>query len=242
MVILDGSTIVMGGYATDDTGLLACGKAWVFENPTLIPDGWVQVAELAASDAQNGAYFGQSAAIFGREVWIGAEGHDTGAGKVYRFGEDEGGAGAWGEADQYTYSAPAANDLVGYSIAVDADHVAVGAFTLGGTGGAVLVYPGPGGGGPSAVADLPGAPGPVSARPNPFNPTTTLAFTVDTRGEVEVLVHDLRGALVARVFRGSLEAGPHEVTWRADGVPSGVYLATIRVGRTLRTTQVALVK
>ena len=242
VVILDGSTIVMGGYATDGTAGLAQGAAWVFENPTQAADGWVQVAALEASDAQSAAYFGQSAAIFGRDVWIGAEGHDLGAGKVYCFNEDEGGSGAWGENGQYVYSSPAGNDLVGYSLAVDADHLAVGAFTLGGTGGAVLIYPGPGSGGTSAVGDLPAAPVQVSAYPNPFNPATTLAFSVDRRGEVEVLIHDLRGALVARVFRGEMEAGAHEVTWRADGLPSGVYLATVRAGAAMRTTQVSLVK
>ena len=243
VVILDGQTVVMGGYATDGTAGLAQGAAWVFENPTQAADGWVQVATLEASDAQSVAYFGQSAAIFGRNVWIGAEGHDLGAGKVYRFGEDTGGAANWGEAEQYTYSSPASNDLMGYSIAVDADHLAIGAFTLGGTGGAVLVYPGPGGGGgTSSAGDTPDAPVRVSAYPNPFNPATTLAFSVDRRGEVEVLIHDLRGALVARVFRGEMEAGAHEVTWRADGLPSGVYLATVRAGAVLRTTPVSLVK
>lgn len=243
VVILDGTTIVMGGYATDGTAGLAQGAAWVFENPTQAADGWAQVAALEASDAQGGAYFGQSAAIFGRDVWIGSEGHDVGAGKTYRFSEDQGGVANWGESEQYVYSAPASNDLMGYSIAVDADHLAIGAFTLGGTGGAVLVYPGPGGGGgTSSVGDTPNAPVQVSAYPNPFNPATTLAFSVDRRGEVEVMIHDLRGALVARVFRGEMDAGAHEVTWRADGVPSGVYLATVRAGAVMRTTQVSLVK
>ena len=182
VVILDGTTIVMGGYATDGTAGLAQGAAWVFENPTLAVDGWVQVAALEASDAQGGAYFGQSAAIFGRDVWIGAEGHDVGAGKVYRFSEDQGGIANWGEAEQYTYSAPASNDLMGYSIAVDADHLAIGAFTLGGTGGAVLIYPGPA----AAAAPAPSAtprmrrcrsrPTPTpSTRPPPWPSASTAA-------------------------------------------------------------------
>jgi len=243
VVILDGSTVVMGGYAADGAGFDR-GQAWVFENPTLAVDGWVQVAALEANDPQDGAYFGQSAAIFGREVWIGCEGHDVGAGKVYRFSEDEGGPANWGGTEQYTYSAPASNDLMGYSLAVDADHLAVGAFVLSGTGGAVLIYPGPGDGAPSAVVngETPVAHLSVSAFPNPFNPSTTVAFGMDRNGEVEVLIHDLRGALVERVFRGQMDAGTHEVTWRADNVPSGVYLVTVRSGAVMKTSQVALVK
>ncbi|MFO7607762.1 MAG: hypothetical protein R6X35_01005, partial [Candidatus Krumholzibacteriia bacterium] len=97
---------------------------------------------------------------------------------------------------------------------------------------------------PSAVTDsgIPAAPVGVAAYPNPFNPATKLAFTLDHRGEVEVVVHDLRGALVARLYRGELDAGAHEVQWRAEGVPSGVYLATVRAGAARRTTPVTLVK
>ncbi|MFN2370452.1 MAG: hypothetical protein ABR506_04770, partial [Candidatus Krumholzibacteriia bacterium] len=97
---------------------------------------------------------------------------------------------------------------------------------------------------PSSVTDggTPAAPVSVAAYPNPFNPATKLAFTLDHRGEVEVLVHDLRGALVARLYRGELDAGAHELEWRAEGVPSGVYLATVRAGAARRTTPVTLVK
>lgn len=89
---------------------------------------------------------------------------------------------------------------------------------------------------------VPGALSGVSAYPNPFNPATTLGFSVDRRGEVEVIVHDLRGALVARVHQETLEAGAHAVSWRADGIPAGVYLATVRAGNASRTLPVALIK
>ncbi|MFN2370289.1 MAG: hypothetical protein ABR506_03945, partial [Candidatus Krumholzibacteriia bacterium] len=97
---------------------------------------------------------------------------------------------------------------------------------------------------PSSVTDggTPAAPVGIAAYPNPFNPATKLAFTLDHRGEVEVLVHDLRGALVARLYRGELDAGAHEVEWRAEGVPSGVYLATVRAGAARQSTPLTLVK
>lgn len=238
-VALSGSTVVMGGYSVNGAGY-GRGAAYVFENPGQVVDGWSQVAALQASDPQDFAYFGTSTAMFGRSVYVGAQGQDTSAGKAYRFDEDQGGVGVWGEADTYLSSVRASNDLFGYSLAVDADHLAVGAFVMGGDG-AVLVFPGPGGAA-SPVGDLPAAPAGVAAFPNPFNPTTNLSFTIDHRGEVEVLIHDLRGALVSRLFRGELDAGRHDLTWRADGMPSGVYLATVRAGHTLRSTAVTLVK
>lgn len=240
-VALEGATIVMGGYSANGAGI-ARGAAWVFENPTQTVDGWIQVAELLAGDGEDTAFFGDAVAMLGDDIWVGALEQGAAYGQAYRYNRGEGGAGNWGEAESYVASSPASNDWLGCAIAVTADHVAVGAFGLG-TGGAVLVYPAPGsGGGTSAVSETPPAPVQVSAYPNPFNPATTLAFSVDRKGEVEVLIHDLRGALVARVFRGEMEAGAHEVTWRADGLPSGVYLATVRAGAAMRTTQVSLVK
>ncbi len=241
-VAMDGVTVVVGAYSYENGGF-GRGAAYVFDNPTQTPGGWVETAILTPGDPQDFAYFGHAVAVFGNDVWVGAEGFAGGEGKAYRFNLDEGGPGAWGEAEPYVASSPAANDLLAYAMAADSGTVALGAFAKD-VGGAVLVYPGPGGGASDVPGDqAPGAPGRgLAAYPNPFNPVTTFAFTVDGRGEVEVLVHDLRGALVARVFRGELGSGEHQVTWSADGVPSGLYLATVRAGQEFRTTTVNLVK
>lgn len=69
--------------------------------------------------------------------------------------------------------------------------------------------------------------------PNPFNPSTTLAFVMGAPGHVEVLVHDLRGRLVRALHRGRLGAGRHSLIWdgrddRGTAVASAVYLAVVR--------------
>ncbi|MGD9547331.1 MAG: T9SS type A sorting domain-containing protein [Candidatus Krumholzibacteriia bacterium] len=241
-VAMDGMKVVVGAYSYENGGY-GRGAAYLFDNPTQTPGGWVETAILTPGDPEDFGYFGHAVAVLGNDVWVGAEGHTSGAGKAYRFNVDQGGPGSWGEAEQYVSGSPAANDLLAYAMAVDSGTVALGAFAMD-VGGAVLVYPAPGGGASPVPGDrAPGASaGRLAAYPNPFNPVTTFAFTVDRRGEVEVLVHDLRGALVARVFRGELGSGEHQVTWSADGVPSGLYLATVRAGREFRTTTVNLVK
>ncbi len=65
-------------------------------------------------------------------------------------------------------------------------------------------------------------------RPNPFNPTTTIAFELPTRGEAELAVYNAAGRRVATLESGMLEAGRHTATWNgknADGkaVASGIY-------------------
>ncbi len=68
--------------------------------------------------------------------------------------------------------------------------------------------------------------------PNPFNPRTSIEFTLDRRQAVQLLVHDLRGRRVRTFDRGRLDAGTHRVVW--DGtddtgheVASGVYLVRL---------------
>jgi len=65
--------------------------------------------------------------------------------------------------------------------------------------------------------------------PNPFNPTTTIRFTVPQSGPVNMTICTLTGQIVRTLVDGTVEAGAHHVLW--DGrdalgreVSSGVYL------------------
>ena len=65
--------------------------------------------------------------------------------------------------------------------------------------------------------------------PNPFNPTTTITFSLAQPGNVTVAVYDLQGRRVRVLAEGSCAAGARSVTWNGrDGtgrdVGSGVYL------------------
>jgi hypothetical protein len=64
--------------------------------------------------------------------------------------------------------------------------------------------------------------------PNPFNPSTTIAFETATNGRVRLDVFDVRGGLVRGLVDESMPAGSHSTTWDGrdtDGNParSGVY-------------------
>lgn len=65
--------------------------------------------------------------------------------------------------------------------------------------------------------------------PNPFNPSTRLAFDLGHDGAISLVVHDLAGHHVRQLVDGALLAGRHQVTWdgRDDGgrpVASGTYV------------------
>jgi hypothetical protein len=69
--------------------------------------------------------------------------------------------------------------------------------------------------------------------PNPFNPVTTIAFTVPDGGaEIDLAVYAVDGRIVTRLASGDFPAGDHHVTW--DGrdaagreVSSGVYFVRL---------------
>ena len=84
-------------------------------------------------------------------------------------------------------------------------------------------------------------------RPNPFNPSTTLAFEIPRAGAVTLEIHDLAGKAVARLVDGRLDAGRHEVRWhgrddRGRPVASGVYLVRVRAAGEVRSQRMVLVK
>jgi glucose/arabinose dehydrogenase len=59
--------------------------------------------------------------------------------------------------------------------------------------------------------------------PNPFNPTTTIRYSLPTTGYVRCSVYNLLGEEVALVFEGTQSAGAHELVFQNAGLPSGVY-------------------
>ena len=71
--------------------------------------------------------------------------------------------------------------------------------------------------------------------PNPFNPETTIAFSLPVAGEIELAVYDVRGAQVAILASGFKAAGEYAVRWsgrNAAGraVASGVYFYRLKMG------------
>jgi hypothetical protein len=59
--------------------------------------------------------------------------------------------------------------------------------------------------------------------PNPFNPTTTIRFSLAAAGYVTLTVYDLQGREVAALMDGYRTAGAQEVAFDATALPSGVY-------------------
>ncbi len=83
--------------------------------------------------------------------------------------------------------------------------------------------------------------------PNPFNPSTTISFSLRDRGIVSLAVYDVAGRLVRVLIDDVMEAGPRDVTW--DGrdnagrvVASGVYFYRLEAGNFTETKKMVLLR
>ena len=63
-----------------------------------------------------------------------------------------------------------------------------------------------------------------AAYPNPFNPVTTIPYTLAQRTHVTLRIFDLLGREAAVLLSGVQDAGEHRLHWNASGWPSGLYL------------------
>ena len=63
--------------------------------------------------------------------------------------------------------------------------------------------------------------------PNPFNPSTTINYTLPEDGKVQIKVFDLLGREVATLMNGFDSKGKHNVTWDGSNASSGIYFCTI---------------
>jgi hypothetical protein len=86
------------------------------------------------------------------------------------------------------------------------------------------------------------------AVPNPFNPTTEIAFSLRENEKVTLRVYNIRGQLVATLVDGILTAGvTHKVTWNGENraglsVASGVYFYQLTTPGYEKTMKMVLMK
>ena len=81
-----------------------------------------------------------------------------------------------------------------------------------------------------------------SNHPNPFNPSTTIDFSLPKAGETMVDVFNVSGQKVATLASGFQSAGRHSLVWNAKSFSSGTYFCVIRQGNETRKIKMTLVK
>lgn len=99
----------------------------------------------------------------------------------------------------------------------------------------------------ASTVDLPRRVELVGNYPNPFNPTTTIRYTLPEAQPVRLTVYNVLGAEVAVLVDGQQPAGRHEAAWNgrdASGklVPSGLYLYRLETPGQTRSRKMVLLK
>jgi len=77
---------------------------------------------------------------------------------------------------------------------------------------------------PASGTSAPATCSPLSNRPNPFNPSTTIRFELPQAARVHLQVFDASGRLVTTLVSGWREAGTQEITFEGNNLPSGIYI------------------
>jgi len=83
--------------------------------------------------------------------------------------------------------------------------------------------------------------------PNPFNPSTTVEYTIPRTSRVIIAVYNIVGQKVKTLLDAERVPGTYSITWdgtdeRAHTVASGVYLYRISAGDYIETKQMVLIK
>jgi hypothetical protein len=87
----------------------------------------------------------------------------------------------------------------------------------------------------------------LAASPNPFNPRTTLSFSLGATGTARLVIYNLQGQRVRSLLDGLQPGGRVVVVWDGTGedgkaVASGVYFARLASGGRVVTQRLALVR
>lgn len=78
--------------------------------------------------------------------------------------------------------------------------------------------------------------------PNPFNPSTTINYSIGERTNVSIKVYDMLGREVASLVNNVQEAGSYEVNFDAVNLVSGMYIYTIKAGHNTSSKKMMLLK
>jgi hypothetical protein len=78
--------------------------------------------------------------------------------------------------------------------------------------------------------------------PNPFNPTTTIQFSLPQSGDVSLKIYNLLGEEIKTLADEYREAGKHSVQFNANSLASGIYFYRLQAGSFIETKKMILIK
>ena len=81
-----------------------------------------------------------------------------------------------------------------------------------------------------------------SAYPNPFNPTTSIEYSVPYKTDVSIIVYDLFGREISTIVNQVKNAGNYKAIWNATNVSSGMYFVKMSASNFESSQKLILIK
>jgi hypothetical protein len=79
--------------------------------------------------------------------------------------------------------------------------------------------------------------------PDPFNPSTTIQFTIPSNGRAVLKVFNVLGQEVATLFDGETTAGTnHQAQFNGSNLASGIYFSRLEFGGKMQVKKMLLLK
>ncbi len=78
--------------------------------------------------------------------------------------------------------------------------------------------------------------------PNPFNPTTTIEYSLPQDSHIILSIYNISGQFMQVLKEEYQQAGNHSITWNAAGMPSGLYFCTLHANGITETRKMVLVR
>ena len=82
----------------------------------------------------------------------------------------------------------------------------------------------------------------IGSYPNPFNPSVTIRFKIETLSNVILEVYDITGNKISNLKENIYVPGVHSLTWDASGYPSGVYIVRMQANHQTFSQKLMLLK
>ena len=78
--------------------------------------------------------------------------------------------------------------------------------------------------------------------PNPFNPSTTINFSLPKNSRVKLSIYNVLGQEVAVILNKNMNSGNHKVTFNGAKLSSGLYFYKLAAGENVSIKKMMLIK
>jgi len=78
--------------------------------------------------------------------------------------------------------------------------------------------------------------------PNPFNPSTTIQYSLPAPADVKLIVYSVSGQKIVTLVDACMPAGTHSAVFDGSNAASGLYFFRLEAGNTVRSGKMMLIR